>query len=263
MTALEGPAAGWLLTKLGPIGRWLKRHVARDHRPITGRQGRPDQYYGAFYVFVAVAPSKSPKPLLPIDFADRARELIDGAFPGDFPSEPDYSGRELVRYRHAIEGAQSPAHQITIYPTGLVELQWIIAAPPATALPLADAVAAVGRLHRAVQSSMFPNLHQRRWFARWRHVDWRIGINGFAVLPTGSSVGWTDIVTPDPRPSCPSTGYAADRLVSSRRGTKLDSILTPVMEELLNSGGYIDSAEIRECVADLLAAPSASRELVG
>lgn len=81
MTGLEGPAAGWLLTKLGAIARRLKRWVARDHLPITGRQGRPDQHYAAFFVFAAVAPSRSPKPLPLVDFADRARELVEEAFP--------------------------------------------------------------------------------------------------------------------------------------------------------------------------------------
>lgn len=269
MIALEGPLASWLLTKLGPIGKWFKRQVTPDHLPITGfPQGRPDRHYPAFFVFAAVAPSHTPKPLPAIDFVDRARELVEEAFPGDFRREPDYSGPgyggcRLVRYKRVVDGVSFAERLINIHSTGLVTLQWIIAAPPSTALPLADAVAAVHRLHRAVQGSTFRNLHQRRRLAGWRHIDWRIGVNGQAASPEDNDiVSWTEIITPglvpqqrttDPYPSCPSTGYAADQLASRRRSAKLDEILTPVLEELLHSGGYVDSAEIRECVADLLA----------
>jgi hypothetical protein len=267
--ALEGPLASWLLTKLGPIGRWLKRQVTPDHLPITGfPQGRPDRHYPAFFVFAAVAPSHTPKPLPAIDFVDRARELVEETFPEDFRREPDYSGPgyggcRLVRYKRVVDGVSFAERLINIDSTGLVTLQWIITAPPSTSLPLTDAVAAVHRLHRAVQGSTFLNLHQRRRLAGWRHIDWRIGVNGQAASPEDSDiVSWTEIITPglvpqqrttDPYPSCPSIGYAADQLASRRRSAKLDEILTPVLEELLHSGGYVDSAEIRECVADLLA----------
>ncbi|MGH3570377.1 MAG: hypothetical protein ACRDS0_35335 [Pseudonocardiaceae bacterium] len=268
MIALEGPAVSWLLTKLGPIGKWIKRRVTPDHLPIAGfPQGRPDRRYAAFAVFAAVAPSHTPKPLSPIDFVDRACELVEEAFLGDFPREPDYSGPgyggcRLVRYKRVVDDALFAEHLISIHSTGLVTLQWIIAAPPTTTLPLAEAVAAVRRLHRAVQGSTFVNLHQHRRLARWRRVDWRIGVNGQATSPDGTSiVSWTDIVTAglvpqqrttDPYPSCPSTGYAADQLASLRRNVELGSILTPVLEELLHSGGYVNSTEIRQCVADLL-----------
>lgn len=268
MTALVGPAVSWLLTKLGPIGNWIKRRVTPDHLPITGfPQGRPDRPCTAFAVFAAVAPSHTPKPLSPIDFVDRARELVEKAFPGDFPREPDYSGPgyggcQLVRYKRVVDEAPFAEHLISIHSTGLVALQWIIAAPPTTVLPLAEAVTAVRRLHRAIQSGMFLNLYQHRRLARCRRVDWRIGVNGQAIPPDGTSiVSWTDISTAglvpqqrtnNPYPLCPATGYAANQLVSRKRSVELDSILTPVLEELLHSGGYVDSNEIRQCVADLL-----------
>lgn len=265
MTALEGPAAGWLLTRLGPMGRWLKRRVVRDHLPIAGCKLQPNHDYYAYFVFVAVAPSHSPKPLPVVDFMDRARELVESFLLEGIPAKPEYVGAELVRYRLAREGARYADHVITIYPTGLIEVQWAIAVPPDTALPLTDAVAVVEKLRQAVHSDAFAGLHQRRRWARWRRVDWRFGINGRAMPDKGESTYWTDAVLPggpptrrvsDPRPHCPLEGYAAEQLKSKRRAAQLEEVLAPALHELLASGGYISGEEIRERVANLLSVAS-------
>jgi hypothetical protein len=264
VTALEGPAASWLLGRLGPMGRWLKRRVTRDHLPIAGRKGQPNQDYYAFFVFAAMAPSRSPKPLPPVDFMDRARELVEEAFPGAFPALPEHSSAELVRYRSVIDGARYADRLVTIYPTGLVELQWAIAVPPITKLPLTEVVAVVQRLQLAVQTSAFSNLHRRRRWAKWRRVDWRLGVNGWAIPAEGGNrVNWSDVDMPggvpsqrtsDPHPYCPRDGYAASQLTSRSRHARPDELLAPVLHELLASGGYLGGAEIRERVVTLLAA---------
>jgi hypothetical protein len=244
------------------MGRWLTRRVARDHLPIAGCQLQPNQDYYAFCVFAAVAPSRSPKPLPLVDFVDHASKLVERFFPGEFPAEPEYVGPELVRYRLVREGVRYSDHVITIYPTGLIEVQWAIAVPPGTGLPLTEAVAVVERLRQAVQSDSFADLHQRRRWAKWRRVDWRFGINGRAVPEKGNSTYWTDVLLPggpptrrasDPRPHCPREGYASGRLKSKRRTAQLEEVLAPALHELLASGGYISGEEIRERVANLLA----------
>lgn len=60
---------------------------------------RPDLTYHAFCLFVAVAPSRSRKPLPVLDFTDRVQELVETMFPGLFPDGPEYAGPELVRYQ--------------------------------------------------------------------------------------------------------------------------------------------------------------------
>ncbi len=260
MTGVEGPVVGWLLSKLGPIRTWFKDQFRADHVPITGRRGRPDQTYGGFFLFAAAAPSQSPK-LLPLaDFADRAHDLVQHAFPSIFPEVSDYAGHELVRYRSSAERS-AEQHIITIYPTGLVELQWLIAAPPATSLPLSGIVEPLQALRQVVQASGLADLYQPRRFEGKRRVDWRIGINGMATSNlSGTSVSWTNVTSsiqlPEqrnrtPRPYCPAEGYAPHLLTSLRLNATLEGLLMPVLEEHLVVGGYVDSGVIRDCITEL------------
>jgi hypothetical protein len=260
VTGVEGPVAGWLLTKLGPVGAWLKGQVRADHMPIAGRRIRPDHPHCGFYLVAAVAPSQSTQPLPLIDFMDRARRFVQQTFPTVFRDPPDYSGHELIRYRSA--DGRPDAQIISIYPSGLVEIQWLIAEPPATSLPMSNIIEPLTTLHRAVQAGRLSDLHQPRRLEGWRRVDWRVGVNGTATpREGGNSVAWSDVTAPtdlpaqlqnSPRPYCPAEGYAASRLTSLHRSADLGDLLAPVLEEHLAIGGYADSEAIRSSVAELV-----------
>jgi hypothetical protein len=159
VTALAGPMASWLLTKLGPIGKWVKRRVTPDHLPITGfPQGRQTD---------GIPPSSSSRPYHPVTRPGLYQQWTSWTEPVNWSRRhfrgtshasrttagPGYGGDRLVRYRRVVDGVSFAERLISIHSTGLVTLQWIVAAPPSTALPLADGVAAVRRLHRAVQGS--------------------------------------------------------------------------------------------------------------
>lgn len=260
MTSLEGPAVGWLLTKLGPVGRWVHQQVRPNHRPIAERRCSPVHTYHTFCLFVAVAPSDLPPPRAPVDFIGAAHKFVRGGLSDLFTQGADYSGPELVRYRQSVPHMPSASSIVEVYPTGLVELLWTVAVPPATSLPLCEITELIRRLHQLVQKDEYPGLHRGRRFERWRRVDWRIGVNAAAVAHDNSgSVSWTSVTAPvtlptdrmrNPRPSCPRNGYAAGPLTSVRRTIRLERLLQPVLEELLSAAGYTDTAEIRRCATE-------------
>lgn len=262
MSHLEGPAANWVLSRLGPASKWLRSKLAADHTPIKGQRGHPGQDYCAFFLFAAVAPSRRAQPLPTADFPGRACHLVETGFRGMFLGSPEFLSPEQVSYRQGVEGVKSAEHVLRVYPNGLVELLWILATPSDPVLPLAEMVTVMRRLHHATRTSDFARLHRHRRLETTRRLDWRIGVNGRAVHPqTGIGVPWSRVMTPgripeqkttDPSPSCPARGYAADRLESVRRGTSLTTLLTPVLEELLVHGGYTGGEGIRQCIADVL-----------
>jgi hypothetical protein len=180
-----------------------------------------------------------------------------------FP-EPEYVGPDLVRFRAKLDDAPHADHIITVHSTGLVELQWLLAMPPATELPLLDLVRVVEQFHTTVRSGSLSSLHRRRPLERWRRVDWRIGVNAWVTPTDGSGqYCWTEIGTAglvpqrrttERRPHCPPTGFAAGHLSGVRRTIALEDLLKPVLEELVTSGGYLGGEEIRRCVSELLAA---------
>lgn len=241
----------------GPAGKWLSQRLAANHAPILGRQGNPNHQYMAFCAFVAVAPSNSPTPLSLVDLMDGAHDFTHRCFPGVFPNEPDYAGHELVRYEAPPANGTGAQNRIIFYPTGLVELHWVLATPPALQLPLDELVDVVSRLHAAVASGAFQRLHRPRRWERRRKVDWRIGVNAWAATSDNSvhweKVGPSELAPPrrdvGRRPSCPSEGYAAGELSSRRPKTKLRYILTPALVELLAAGGYSGGDEIRASAA--------------
>lgn len=257
MVSVEGPLISWLLSRAGPAGKKLKRRLAADHAPILGRRGNPNHPYMAFCAFVSVAPSDSPEPLPLVDRMDRAHEFVQRFFPGIFPDEPQDAGHELVRYETQPVDGGTAQSRIIFYPTGLVELHWVLAAPPVVQLPLDELDDIVSRLQEAVVSGAFQRLHQPRRWERRRKVDWRIGVNAWATVP-GNIVYWEKVgpfeLAPrrrdsGRRPSCPSEGYAASELSSLKPRTKLRRILTPALVELLAAGGYSGGDEIRASAA--------------
>lgn len=153
MTHLEGPAANWVLSRLGPANKWLRSKLAADHTPIRGQLGRPSQDYGAFFLFAAAAPSRSAQPLPTADFPGRACHLVETSMGGMFPGSPEFLSPEQVSYRQGVEGVRSGDHVLRVYPSGLVELLWILTPPSDTVLPLVEMVTVIRRLHRATRSN--------------------------------------------------------------------------------------------------------------
>jgi hypothetical protein len=257
MVSVEGPLLSWLLGRAGPAGKRLRQRLAADHAPILGRQSNPTHQQMAFYAFIVVAPSDSPKSLPVVDRMDRAHEFVQGFFADAFPDDPEYAGHELVRYEAPSTGGTDVQNRIVFHPTGLVEIHWVLAAPPAVQLPLDELVNVVSRLQGAVVGGAFQRLYQPRRWERRRRVDWRIGVNASAFASSNSvyweSVGPSELAPPrrdvGRRPSCPSEGYAANELSSMRPRAKLRQILTPVLVELLAVGGYSGGDEIRASAA--------------
>ncbi|WP_158684558.1 hypothetical protein [Amycolatopsis orientalis] len=263
MTSIEGPVIGWLLTKLGPVGRWLNRQVRPDHRPITGRQRSPVHQYYSFCLFVAVAPSDSAGHRLPVDFMSAAHDIVADQLADLFTESADYSGPDLVRYCQPVPGLANASSWISFYPTGLIELMWNLAVPPSTTLPLDETLSVLGRLHDVVRSEAYRSVHRHRRFERWRRLDWRIGVNALAVShDQGGSIWWTDLATStalptkrmtDPRPSCGPDGYGSRSLNGVSCNAPLPVILQPFLEELLAAAGYTNSDDIRRCANDITA----------
>jgi hypothetical protein len=167
----------------------------------------------------------------------------------------------LVRFRQAVDGPLGPKNCIMLSPTGLIELQWNLAALPTTELQLSEVVVVVSRFHGLVHSDAYLQLYQTRRLERWRRVDWRIGINSRAVPRNGGNMeSWTDLVTPislprmridEPHPTCPLDGYGISKLTAVKRDSRPANVLTPVLEELLSAAGYTNAAEIRRCASEL------------
>lgn len=213
-----------------------------------------------------MAPSDSGRPTSGVDFVDAAHNFVRTGLADIFTGSADYSSPEVVRYEQKLtDDAACIRHVLYIHPSGLIELQYVLTQPPETTLPLGLLTGIVARLHALVASDAYPAIYRKRRFEKWRSVDWRIGANGSALLTNSSgTVSWTDLVTPltlptsrivEPRPSCTSEGYAASRLTSVRRNSPVDSLLAPVIEELLLSGGYTSKAEIQQCASAVAALP--------
>ncbi len=258
-----GPfSPAWLLEKLGSTLAGVRQLVEADHRPIMANPLRPDSTYHAFILFLAVAPSRSPKPRPSAEFIDYACRLVNEMLPDEFPEQPDYAGPEMVRY--SKDGTTpGPTHMINIYPSGLVALQWILAVPPdSTELPLAEILRIVRRMQAAALLGTFWNLHRPRRGEPRRRLDWHIGVNGWAYPQDGGTgVYWTGVIAAgrsptrratNPRPHSPANGFSASRLRSLSPHVSIDALVAPALEELLSYGGYTDSKEIKECVADVL-----------
>jgi hypothetical protein len=228
-----------------------------------GRKASPAHDYDAFYLFVAVAPSDTPRPRPSLDFIDAAHRFVSDGLPSMFTGKAEYSGAELVRFRQPVGDPLTAKNSITLSPSGLVELQWSLAVPPeTTTLQLGEIMTVVSRLHELVRSDAYPSLYRSRRLERWRRVDWRIGVNSRAVPRNGgNTVGWTELVAPvslpsdridDPRPYCPAEGYGAHALTTVRRGPRPEDVLAPVLEDLVSAAGYTNAMEIRNYVGELL-----------
>ncbi|GIG02105.1 hypothetical protein [Catellatospora citrea] len=264
-----GFAESALLKVLGPLAKVLPgtaarlRHVAHgDHLAI---QGTPllGQDGSRFALTVALAPSRSAKPLPVAEFPDKALACAQVVLPHE-AIECDYSGPELARFTVADQ-TPSPMyrhrHILSVHRTGLVVLIWgldmAITLPQAVTLPLDEAAAVFDRMHTFARSPEFQGLHTRRLAEGIRRLDWRIGLSR-AVSTNDGQVPWNGVRAPGRTPaaravgqypSCPGDGYAAAGLRSVKPSEPLPNVFRPVLEELLVSAGYTG---VRECVTDVL-----------
>src|SRR5262249_8957416 len=157
------------------------------------------------------------------------------------PGEPEYSGPDRVRFMTPSPVAPRVPNSMELHPSGLIELQWVLADPRYnTELALDDIQRVVAWEHHAVSSGSAWQSHAKRWGESKRRVDWIIGVNGSAHTDDGEWYHWTaSVAVPShtqrrsvrPNPHCPGMGFAEEALrgVSSRK--PISHILRPALEE--------------------------------
>jgi hypothetical protein len=252
----------WLLDKVSPLYGWVAVKAAANHLPIHGRVARPRMSRNTFTLFVAVAPSDSPKHIPSGLFVETACGFVDGLFADIFPGEPDYSGPDRVRFLSPSPEAPKVMNSLELHPSGLIELQWVLADPRhKTELPLDEIQQIVARLHHGASSGAARTIYAKRWGQSRRRVDWMIGVNGSAHTDEGEWYHWTGVtgstVVPQrrsvrPNPHCQGMGFAADALHGVSPRKSIDGILRPALEEMLLLGNYTDRKEIEACVSSML-----------
>ncbi len=262
------------LKALAPLARFapsaaaaVQRRVVADHQAIAGvHPFRPASV--RFSLTVGVSPSRTPCRLDPVRFTERAhacaRLILER-----LSFTVDHSSSELVRFAVPDtdpSGARNDLHQLAIYPTGLVELQWgmdvTFQGSNEAILALDEVVDVLTLMHRVSRHPSFHALRQVRRTEKYRRLDWRVGLTPSIATNERGTIYWTGLRatgqlpggrSENQRPWCPIDGYAASRLRSIKPSTPAGTLFRPVLEQLLVDAGYLD---VGNCVTEALESPS-------
>jgi hypothetical protein len=259
-------ALGWL----PQLTQKAEARLVVDHAPIAGatHMGGDGSRY---WVRVAVAPNHSPAALASSEFVDRASDLAKVLF-GDMPFRIEYSGVDMVRIvaddGSSNNGPAGSTHVLSIFPSGLVVLQWVLEATPVTGvdggvmLSLDDVVDALRRMYALAHSPQFAATHMRRRLVR-RRLDWRVGLTA-AVHGEKGPIHWRQLSSSSPLPdNAPTTqlphcpfheGYAAAAMSDRKLTDSLADTFRPALQDLFTSAGY--SGRIAQAANAALTAPT-------
>ncbi|MGH3428766.1 MAG: hypothetical protein ACRDQZ_14570, partial [Mycobacteriales bacterium] len=112
------------------------------------------------WLYIAVAPSRSPKQVPPEAFADRALAVAREILPESF--NPSWSDGDLARFTVSdpAPGKLFPnRHILNIYRAGLLDLQWglnmVTDTDGDTLLSLSEIRSAIRKVHKVVQNEYF------------------------------------------------------------------------------------------------------------
>jgi hypothetical protein len=229
-----------------------------DHLAI--RQHAVQWYVGApmthFFLYAAVAPSRSMPRASDDGQVGRALTFVVDAFPKVFPETPAWADDRYTLF--ATEDPQGGrVHQLYVHRTGLIELLWALTPhPPAASaadpqLDAGEIVRVVGQLATAVAGDAYREISRagrgRRRFAR---VDWWFQLTT-SVSGDGSQRHWSGLKftqAPPPRaahqwPAAPLNGYAAEGLGHVRRQTPSFEIANALLGEVVKANGYYAFAD--------------------
>jgi len=277
MPALETGA----LKVLGALGKFAPQMTSRlegkiiaGHRAICGIHQLG--FTGSrFSLTVAVGPSRGVEPLPPKQFTERALACAQLIL-GDLPFKVDHSSSELVRCLVPDEAPDAPwdsIHLLNVHPYGLIELQWGLHVPlddpNHIEISLDEIVDVLTHMYRVAHHPTYHAIYGRRKGERFRRLDWRVGLTPTIVFRSGETIPWTGVTSSGrlpsaraqrQRPFCPITGYASQQLTSTKRGTPIDMLFRPALEQLLVDAGYIG---VDDSVADALSAARSRESLSG
>jgi hypothetical protein len=253
----------------------LEARMIADHRPIAGTNnlGQGGRH---FWLWVAVAPSRSPNRLDPQEFTEQAHELARLVF-GEDRFRIDYLGSEEGRFIESDRDAASEwgdAHTLRVHPDGRVVMQWVLSTKPIAGvegaqLSLDEIIEFVNRTYCMAHDLRFRAIHGRRRTGKFRRLDWRVGLSPSISGPDGSiywrslssSTGIPDVLPTGQRPSCPTVGFASDKMVSLKQSATLSETFRPALEQLLVDAGY--TGGVRACVDKALSASASSSGAAG
>ncbi|HCT75143.1 MAG TPA: hypothetical protein DGT23_00820 [Micromonosporaceae bacterium] len=238
---------------LPKVSTRVEARLITDHRPIS----RWPTFYGdsRFRLWVAVAPSHSPKRLEPLEFTEKALELANLVF-GEQPFSVDYSGSEMCRFI-VVDPARPTSlaaanHTLHVYPEGYLLLQWGLHTLPLpetldVELSLDEIVAVLGHLHWVAHDPRFAAIHARRRTEKIRRLDWRVGLVSSISAPNHGLAFWRSLssstrlpaVSPTGQnPSCPAGGFAPERMTGIKHSAGVIETFSPALEQMLVDAGY-------------------------
>jgi hypothetical protein len=261
---------------LGPLDPAQLFRTARSAVMGAARRLRPDhntiavgsvQFYPTgmrrFYLYAAVAPSRSAARAFDERAVRRAAAFAADGFPRVFDAAPSIADQDTAVFTvRGDDGADERA--LYVHRSGLVELLWALTVEQpegggeALALDaseiaavLADLAAAVGRRPYAEVSRAGRG---RRRFAR---VDWSINLAPYVSTADGERA-WTalrfvDEVPPraqHQQPAASPTGFGAQRLRNRRRKMVPVKVARVVLGDVLAANGYYEfAAAVEQTVA--------------
>jgi hypothetical protein len=251
---------------LGPLDPAQLARSARGALVAAVQRLRPDhhtiatgsvQFYPTgmrrFYLYAAVAPSRSAAREFDERAVRRAGAFAADAFPGVFEGAPSLADQDTTVFTvRSDDGTDERA--LYVHRSGLVELLWALtAAQPEggaeelvldaseIAALLAHLAAAVGRRPYAEVSRAGRG---RRRFAR---VDWSFNLAPYVSTADGERA-WSDLRfagEAPPRaqhqqPAAPPAGFGTQRLRSRRRKLAPVKVARVVLGEVLAANGYYE-----------------------
>lgn len=216
-----------------------------------------------FYLYAAVAPSRSAARAFDERAVRRAAAFAANAFGGVFDATPSVADQDVTVF--TVRGDDGPDERaLYVHRSGLVELLWALAvAQPEggggelvldaseIAAVLAHLAAAVGRRPYAEVSRAGRG---RRRFAR---LDWSVNLAPYVSTADGERA-WTALRFANaapPRaqhqpPTTPPAGFGAQRLRNRRRKLAPVKVARVVLGEVLAANGYYEfTAAVEHTVA--------------
>ena len=239
-------------TALRRWGAAAARRVRPDHRSIGTIEVKfPGTLMNRFYLYVAVAPSRSATRSRDDGQVSRARAFAEDLLPGIFGPEPSYSFDGMTVFTVNPTG-RTVERALYVHRSGLIELLWALTPTPTNdgkiVLDVEEMIAVIGRLVLAVGRSPYADISRagrgRRRFAR---LDWRFNLAA-AISSTEGERSWSGLRFPDvqpqrardQRPSPTPVGYGLEKLRNTRRSTHPARLARVFVTDMLVANGYFE-----------------------
>lgn len=259
-STVPGSLIAVLSRALTAAARRTRAALRADHGPINGRSHRHlDATMTRFFLYAAVAPSRTPRPRDVERWTAHALALREKLNLTGLPGEPDWLDGEAARWESPSQADGARQASVLITCNGLVEIFVALDEHEGDrpTLSLAQVADVLTLLSAAIGSDAYPGCAGWRVGVRARRVDLVAAVTARRTGTEGAQ-SWTVLrfeQAPPPRSaqrraSMPPAGYGPPLLWSVRRSRLERRAVAVVVEQLLRANGYYALGDLPVRVAD-------------